>query len=114
MEKWLIVNSKNNKITLILLVDVRIPFFAEFVAQSVFFCASQIVVACGVYPLFSVAIVILLTVLFVSDKCMSKGIFEARKLDNQTKSSVVHDLSSVLSGVRIIRGFQRESLFQKR
>ena len=45
---------------------------------------------------------------------MSKGIFEARKLDNQTKSSVVHDLSSVLSGVRIIRGFQRESLFQKR
>jgi hypothetical protein len=45
---------------------------------------------------------------------MSKGIFEARKLDNQTKSAVVHDLSSVLSGVRTIRGFQRESLFQKR
>ena len=56
----------------------------------------------------------LLTVFFISDKCMSKGIFEARKLDNQTKSSVVHSLSSVLSGVRIIRGFERESLFQKR
>ena len=93
---------------------MRLPFFAEFVTQSIFFCASQVVVACGVYPWFSIALVMLLTVFFISDKCMSKGIFEARKLDNQTKSSVVHSLSSVLSGVRIIRGFERESLFQKR
>ena len=95
-------------------VDVRIPFFAEFVPQSIFFCSSQVIIACAVYPLFSVALVIIFAVFFVSDKCMSKGIFEARKLENQTKSAVIHNLSSVLSGVRIIRGFQREALFQKR
>ena len=95
-------------------VDVRVPFFFEFVPQAIFFCSSQLVVACVVYPLFSVAVIFILTVFLALDRCMSRGIFEARRLDNQTKSSVVHDLSTVLTGVRIIRAFQRESLFQKR
>ena len=35
-------------------------------------------------------------------------------MDNVTKSPVVNDISVVVPGIPVIRGFQREYLFQKR
>ncbi len=90
------------------------PYYTEFVVQSILLCLSQVAVVCLVYPLFAIVTLVIIAVFVFFDVCMSKGVLETRKLDNKTKSSVLNDITSVLPGIQVIRGFEREALFQKK
>ena len=95
-------------------VDVRMPFFTEFVTQSIFFCLTQISIVCVVYPFFLIPF-LFIVVLFVSlDIIMNVGILETKKLENQTKSPVLHHLTSSMAGIHVIRGFGKQGVFQRR
>lgn len=45
---------------------------------------------------------------------MNRGVLETRKLENKTKSPVLTDITSILPGIPVIRGFERQSVFQKK
>lgn len=88
------------------------PYYTEFVVQALLLCLSQIFVVCLVYPLFVIVVVIIIAIFAFFDVCMNRGVLETRKLDNKTKSPVLTDITSVLAGIPIIRGFERQSVFQ--
>ena len=99
---------------IILSVDVRMPYYTEFVVQAMFLCLSQLFVVCLVYPLFIVVVIVLLVIFALCDIWMNKGVIETRKLENKTKGPVITDITSVLPGIPVIRGFERQSVFQKK
>ena len=90
------------------------PFFLEFVAQAILFTTTQLAIVFVVYPLASIPLIVIMVLFYVVNNCSHRGILESRKLDNITKSPVVNDLSTVMSGIPLIRGYQREFIFQKR
>ena len=95
-------------------VDVRMPYYTEFVVQAAFLCLSQIFVVCLVYPLFILVVFIIISIFAICDVCMNRGVLETRKLENKAKSPVLTDLTSVLPGIAVIRGFERQSVFQNK
>lgn len=95
-------------------VDVRVPFNAEFVCQAFLFCITQIAVVCWVFPWFLVPLTFIAAIFTVLDILMNRGVLEARKLENVTKSSVLHHLSSAMAGICVIRGYRRQHVFQRR
>lgn len=90
------------------------PFFSEFVGQSVLFCVTQIVVVCAIYPWFTIPFAVIVIIFIGLDLIMNGGIVQSRKLENQTKSPVLHHLSSAMAGISIIRGYQKQHVFQMR
>ena len=42
---------------------------------------------------------------------MNRGIYEAKKLDNHMKEPVVHHITSSMTGIATIRGFQKQDVF---
>ena len=90
------------------------PYYTEFVVQAMFLCLSQLFVVCLVYPLFIVVVLVLLVIFALCDIWMNKGVIETRKLENKTKGPVLTDITSVLPGIPVIRGFERQSVFQKK
>lgn len=77
---------KRSSLFLVLIsVDVRIPFYFEFVTTSIFFCITQIALVCFVYPLFSIAFIVIIVVFLSMDICMNKGVGMTKRLDNETK-----------------------------
>jgi ATP-binding cassette subfamily C (CFTR/MRP) protein 1 len=95
-------------------VDVRMPFFSEFIFQAFFFCASQMIVVCVIFPFFAIPLAAILCVFFGLDIFLNEGVRQTKKLENRANSPVLHHLSSAMAGIAIIRGYQRQSLFQKR
>nr|AHK05653.1 ATP-binding cassette transporter sub-family C member 5 [Tigriopus japonicus] len=95
-------------------LDVRMPFYTEFVCQAVLFCVTQISVVCFVYPYFVPPFTLIILVFVLLDVIMNRGILETKKLENITKSPVIHHLSSAMAGISIIRGYQKQSVFQKK
>ena len=90
------------------------PYYTEFVVQAMFLGLSQIFVVCLVYPLFIIVVAVILTIFAICDVCMNRGIIETRKLENKSKSHVLSDITSVVAGIPVIRGFERQSVFQDR
>jgi ABC-type transport system involved in cytochrome bd biosynthesis fused ATPase/permease subunit len=88
------------------------PYYTEFVTQALLMCLSQIFVVCLVYPLFVIAVIVILIFFIFFDICMNRGVLETRKLENKTKSPVLNDITSVMVGIPVIRGFERQSVFQ--
>eukprot|EP00094_Tigriopus_californicus_P010393 TCALIF_10025-PA protein Name:"Similar to ABCC5 Multidrug resistance-associated protein 5 (Homo sapiens)" AED:0.10 eAED:0.10 QI:113/0.84/0.78/0.92/0.76/0.71/14/0/1294 len=95
-------------------LDVRMPFFTEFVCQAILFCVTQISVVCFVYPYFLPPFALIILVFVLLDVIMNRGILETKKLENVTKSPVIHHLSSSMAGISIIRGYQKQAVFQKK
>ena len=55
-------------------VDVRMPYFTEFLVQSFFLCLSQIFVVCIVYPLFVFIALGIIGIFIFFDIYMNKGV----------------------------------------
>ena len=98
----------------IYLVDVRMPYYTEFVVQALFLCLSQIFVVCLVYPMFIFIAFGIVGIFIFFDVYMNRGVLEARKLENKSKSPVLTDITSIMPGIPVIRGFERQSVFQAR
>jgi ABC-type multidrug transport system fused ATPase/permease subunit len=96
----------------IYLVDVRMPYYTEFVVQALFLCLSQIFVVCLVYPMFIFIAFGIVGLFIFFDVYMNRGVLEARKLENKSKSPVLTDITSIMPGISVIRGFERQSVFQ--
>ena len=79
------------------------PFFSEFVAMSIMFCVTQVVVVCFVFPWFSLPLLAMLAVFVTLDVFMNEGVRQTKKLDNKAKSPVLHHLSSAMAGMSVIR-----------
>ena len=90
------------------------PFYCEFVGQSAMFCLTQIIVVCAVYPLLILPFSLIIAVFIALDVVMNGGVVQSRKLENQTKSPILHHLSSAMAGITIIRGYQKQHVFQRK
>ena len=88
------------------------PFYAEFVCQAIFFSVTQVLVVCVLFPWFILPFSIILVVFVGLDIVMGVGMLETKKLENKTKSPLLHHLNSAMSGITVIRGYQRQNLFQ--
>ncbi len=90
------------------------PYYTEFVVQSILLCLSQIGVVCLIYPMFAIIALAIIGVFIFFDVGMNKGILETRKLENKTKSLVLNDITSVVPGIPVIRGSERQAVFQQK
>lgn len=95
-------------------LDVRIPFFFEFVSQAFVGIVAQFIMVMAYFPLAAAPLAVVVLAFYLLHRFLFRGIVEARRMDNVTKSPVVNDISVVVPGIPVIRGFQREYLFQKR
>ena len=90
------------------------PYYTELVVQSTFLCLSQVFVICVINYWFVFVVIAIISIFIVCDVGMSRGVLEARKLDNKTKGSVLTDITSIIPGIPVIRGFERQSVFQNK
>ncbi len=95
-------------------MDVRLPFYAEFAFQGSLICVTQICLVCALYPLFVPPLLLVLAAFLGMDYFMNRGVVWTRKLDNITKSPVLHHLSSAAAGVAVIRCYGRQAVVQRR
>jgi len=95
-------------------LDVRIPMFTELLMQYGMMLFSQVLLVCFLYPYFTIAFVIIFAVFILIDRQMNHGVLETKKLDNLTKSPVLHHVTSSVAGISVIRGFNKEKIFEDR
>ncbi|XP_069952910.1 ATP-binding cassette sub-family C member 12 isoform X2 [Cherax quadricarinatus] len=95
-------------------LDVRVPFFLEFLLQGILFIIGQIILVCFIYVWFILPL-LLVAVLFVAvDIFLNAGLREMKRLDNTLKSPVTQHIGSSISGLSVIRTFDKERLFINR
>lgn len=95
-------------------LDVRIPFFIEFVWQGLLFCITQMLLICFVFPIFSFALAVAAVLFAFLDVWLNKGLKETKRLDNLRKSPVLNHITSTMSGLSVIRSFGRQRVFLER
>ncbi|XP_045623977.2 ATP-binding cassette sub-family C member 12 isoform X1 [Procambarus clarkii] len=95
-------------------LDVRVPFFLEFLLQGLLFVIGQIILVCFIYVWFIIPL-LLVAVLFIAvDVFLNAGVRELKRLDNTLKSPVTQHIGSSISGLSVIRTFDKEKLFINR
>ncbi|KAB7497030.1 Multidrug resistance-associated protein 5 [Armadillidium nasatum] len=95
-------------------VDVRIPFFLEFVLQGMLAVLAQIIMVCAIFPLFTIPFIIIMGIFIWMDFFLNSGVRELKRLDNNLKSPVIQHLTASISGLSVIRTFDREKIFIQR
>ncbi|XP_071446503.1 ATP-binding cassette sub-family C member 5-like isoform X2 [Hetaerina americana] len=95
-------------------VDVRLPFFFEFVWQGLMFVITQLVLVCFIFPVFSIALFVVAGLFAFLDVWLNKGLREAKKIDNFLKSPVLDHIASSMAGLSIIRAYGRHKVFLER
>lgn len=95
-------------------LDVRVPFFFEFVWQGLMFVVTQMLLVCIIFPVFSAAMVIATGLFVLLDVWLNVGLRETKKLDNILKSPVLNHISSTMAGLSVIRTFGRQKIFLER
>ncbi|KAK3927988.1 Multidrug resistance-associated protein 5 [Frankliniella fusca] len=95
-------------------LDVRIPYFFEFVWQGLMFCVTQMLLICFVFPIFSIALTVAAILFAFLDVWLNKGLKETKRLDNLRKSPVLNHITSTMSGLSVIRSFGRQRIFLER
>ncbi|XP_033096066.1 multidrug resistance-associated protein 5-like [Anneissia japonica] len=88
-------------------VDVRLPFNMESLIQNsilIFLSIGTIVV---VFPLFLVAVAIMLVIFIILVKFFRHGIRELKQLDNITRSFWFSHINSTVLGIPTIRAFNK-------
>ena len=95
-------------------LDVRIPMFLEFVLQGMLFLLAQMVMVCYIYPWFLIPLLTIAVFFVMVDIFLSAGVRELKRLDNTLKSPVLQHITATISGLTVIRTFDRENLFLKR
>ena len=74
----------------------------------------KVSIVCFLYPYFTIAFIIIFGLVLLVDTTMNSGVYQCKKLDNQLKAPVLHQLSSSMAGLVIIRGFGKQTVFKKR
>ncbi|MCL4122191.1 UNVERIFIED_CONTAM: hypothetical protein GTU68_014480, partial [Idotea baltica] len=95
-------------------VDVRLPFFLEFVLQGLLSVIAQILMVCVIFPIFVVPFVFVAALFIWIDYFLNSGVKELKRLDNTLKSPVIQHLAASVSGLSVIRTFDREKVFIQR
>ncbi|KAG7166923.1 ATP-binding cassette sub-family C member 11-like [Homarus americanus] len=95
-------------------LDVRVPFFLEFLLQGILFVVGQIILVCFIYIWFVIPLLLVAVLFFIVDVFLNAGIREMKRLDNTLKSPVTQHIGSSVSGLNVIRTFDKEKLFIKR
>ncbi|XP_050696667.1 ATP-binding cassette sub-family C member 5-like isoform X1 [Eriocheir sinensis] len=95
-------------------LDVRVPFFLEFLLQGLLFVAGQIILVCFIYVWFIIPLVFISVLFLVVDIFLNAGVRELKRLDNTLKSPITQHIGSSISGLSVIRTFDKEKLFTHR
>lgn len=95
-------------------LDVRVPFFLEFLLQGLLFVFGQIILVCFIYVWFVLPLVVIVILFIVVDVFLNAGVRELKRLDNTLKSPVTQHIGSSISGLSVIRAFDKERLFINR
>ncbi|KAG8233856.1 hypothetical protein J437_LFUL006879 [Ladona fulva] len=95
-------------------LDVRVPFFFEFVWQGLMFVITQLVLVCFIFPIFVIALISATGLFGFLDIWLNKGLKEAKKIDNFLKSPVLNHIASSMAGLAVIRTYGRQRVFLER
>ncbi|XP_046999518.1 ATP-binding cassette sub-family C member 5-like isoform X1 [Schistocerca americana] len=95
-------------------LDVRVPFFFEFVWQGLMFVITQMFLVCFIFPIFSIAMAVATGLFIFLDMWLNVGLRETKRLDNLLKSPVLNHISSSMAGLSIIRTYGRQKIFLER
>ncbi|KAK3857649.1 hypothetical protein Pcinc_036112 [Petrolisthes cinctipes] len=95
-------------------LDVRVPFFLEFLLQGMLFVMGQIILVCFIYVWFTIPLIIIAGLFFLIDIFLNAGVRELKRLDNTLKSPVTQHIAASINGLSVIRTFDKERLFTNR
>ncbi|KAK8395732.1 hypothetical protein O3P69_005668 [Scylla paramamosain] len=92
-------------------LDVRVPFFLEFLLQGMLFVVGQVILVCFIYVWFVIPLIVIAIIFVMVDVFLNAGVREFKRLDNTLKSPITQHIGSSISGLSIIRTFDKEKLF---
>ncbi|XP_071446417.1 ATP-binding cassette sub-family C member 12-like [Hetaerina americana] len=95
-------------------VDVRFPYFVDVVWQGLVLVLSQIILVCVIFPLFTIALFFIGGVFLLMDIWMNKAVTQVKRISCALQSPVVNFLSSTVSGLSLIRTYERQTVFKER
>lgn len=95
-------------------LDIRIPFYLEFVMQGVLSVLGQAILVCTIYAWFTIPLVIVAVLFIIIDIFLNAGVRELKRIDNMRKSPVIQHIGSSLAGLSVIRTFDQQELFTNR
>lgn len=91
-------------------LDVRIPYYLEYVGQGMMQCVGQMVMVCVMFPMFSIVLVIAIAIFGFLEVWLNRGLQQNKSLDSIRKAPVITHLSSTMSGLSVIRTYGREDV----
>ncbi|XP_068202671.1 ATP-binding cassette sub-family C member 5-like isoform X2 [Palaemon carinicauda] len=95
-------------------LDIRIPFFLEFVMQGVLSILGQAILVCTIYAWFTIPLAFVAVLFIIIDIFLNAGVRELKRIDNMRKSPVIQHIGSSLAGLSVIRTFDQQELFTGR
>ncbi|XP_066955738.1 LOW QUALITY PROTEIN: ATP-binding cassette sub-family C member 5-like [Macrobrachium rosenbergii] len=95
-------------------LDVRIPYFLEFLMQGILGTLGLAILICTIYVWFTAPLLTTAFVFCLLDSFMNAGVRELKRIDNLRKSPVIQHIGSSLSGLSVIRTFDQQDLFTSR
>ncbi|KAK3910281.1 Multidrug resistance-associated protein 5 [Frankliniella fusca] len=91
-------------------LDVRIPYYLEYVGQGMITCIGQMIMVCIMYPLFSVVLVVAIGIFSFLEVWLNRGLQQSKSLDSIRKAPVLSHLSSTMAGLNVIRTYGRQDV----
>ncbi|KAK7074921.1 ABC transporter transmembrane region [Halocaridina rubra] len=95
-------------------IDVRVPYYLEFVLQGILSVLGQAILVCIIYPWFTIPLATVTVLFVILDLFLNAGVRELKRIDSIRKSPVIQHIGSTLSGLSLIRVFNQQTLFTKR
>lgn len=91
-------------------LDVRIPYYLEYVAQGMLTCVGQMLMVCIMYPVFSAVLAVAVVIFGFLEVWLNRGLQQNKSLDSIRKAPVLTHLSSTMSGLSVIRTYGRQDV----
>ncbi|CAL4123146.1 unnamed protein product, partial [Meganyctiphanes norvegica] len=96
------------------LLDIRIPYFLEMVLQGFLLLLSEWIMVCIFYYWFFIPVTIIFGIFIFMDNFLNAGVREIKRLDNVLKSPIIQHIGSSVSGLSVIRTYDKEEIFHQR
>lgn len=91
-------------------LDVRIPYYLEYVGQGMITCIGQMIMVCIMYPMFSAVLVVAIAIFSFLEVWLNRGLQQNKSLDSIRKAPVLSHLSSTMAGLNVIRTYGRQDV----
>lgn len=95
-------------------LDNKIPMMVEFLLQSGAIILVQFLIPVAAFPILIILVILASVLYYVLGKCLMSGIRETKHLENIVRAPVVQQLASTVSGLAVIRVFNKQNLFSQR